>query len=65
MKQIEAALDAWRAAERRVDEANGNLTPAMQQELAEAKRRYQELASVHEEISADAHELERVAHRSG
>ena len=47
MKGIEAALAAWRAAERRVEEANGNLTPAMLQELAETKQRYQELASAH------------------
>jgi hypothetical protein len=54
MKRIEAALDAWRAAERRVEEANGNRTPAMLQELAEAKQQYQELASAHVTEQLDA-----------
>jgi hypothetical protein len=46
-KDIEAALAAWRAAERRIAEADGNLTPGMIQELAEARVTYQEIAAAH------------------
>jgi hypothetical protein len=54
MKDIEAALAAWRAAERRVAEADGNLTPGMIQDLADARATYQEIASAHMTERIDA-----------
>jgi hypothetical protein len=54
IKDIEAALAAWRAAERRVEEADGNLTPGMIQELADARATYQEIASAHMAERIDA-----------
>jgi hypothetical protein len=53
MKSIEEALGAWRAAERRVHEANGSLTPEMAQDLAQAKQRYQDLAITHRTEQVD------------
>ena len=47
MKDIEAALVAWRVAERRIEETDGNATPEMHQELSVAKSRYQEIATAH------------------
>jgi hypothetical protein len=54
INDIEAALAAWRAAERRVAEADGNLTPEMARELVEAKWRYQEFATAHMTARIDA-----------
>ena len=60
IKDIEAALLAWRAAQQRLDEANGNVTPQMKQDLVEAKTRYQEIATAHMTERIDAlHEAER------
>jgi hypothetical protein len=60
IKDIEAALAAWRAAERRIAEADGNLTPGMIQELAEARATYQEIATTHMTERIDAlHAAER------
>jgi hypothetical protein len=60
IKDIEAALAAWRAAERRVAEADGNLTPGLIQELADARATYQEIATAHITERIDAlHDAER------
>jgi hypothetical protein len=60
MKDIEAALVAWRVAERRIEEADGNATPEMHQELSVAKSRYQEIATAHMTERIDAlHDAER------
>lgn len=45
MKTLQLALQAWREAERRVEDAGPNVTPEMVQELACAKRRYQHRAA--------------------
>jgi hypothetical protein len=59
-KDIEAALAAWRAAERRLADADGNATPEMERELVEAKWHYQELAAGHMTDRIDAlHAAER------
>jgi hypothetical protein len=47
MKSIEEALDIWRGAERRVQNADGGVTPEMRQEVVQAKQRYQDLATAH------------------
>jgi hypothetical protein len=47
MERLQSALDAWRAAERRVMEAASQATPDMLDDLETAKRHYQELASAH------------------
>lgn len=54
MKSIEQALAGWRAAQRRVQEANGGLTPEMVRDLLQAKQRYQELAAAHLPEQIDA-----------
>jgi hypothetical protein len=56
MSSIEAALQAWREAERRIEEADGNVTPEMEHQLAEARSRYRELAEREEtqESQSDA-----------
>lgn len=54
IKDIEAALLAWRAAERRIEEANGNLTPEMEQQLRDAKAHYQDIATAHMTERIDA-----------
>jgi hypothetical protein len=45
MKTLQPALQAWREADLRLQEAGPSATPEMAQELAAAKRRYQELAA--------------------
>ena len=54
MTSIEEALGAWRAAERRVQEANGGLTPEIAKNLALARQRYQDLAAAHKAEQIDA-----------
>lgn len=45
MKALQLALQAWREADRRIQEAGPHVTPEMVQQLADAKRRYQERAA--------------------
>jgi hypothetical protein len=48
MESIQDALRAWRAAERRLREFDGDVPFEVHQELVEAKRRYHELATPHQ-----------------
>lgn len=45
MKEVEEALAEWRAAERQIEEAGGRVTPAMEEDVAQAKRRYERLVA--------------------
>lgn len=45
METLRLALEAWREADRRIQEAGLDVTPEMVQQLAAAKRRYQESAA--------------------
>ncbi len=46
MDTLHEALDAWRAAERRVEEAHGQVTAQLLEQLAEARRRYHDMARI-------------------